>query len=1121
MQCPRCQAENPAGTRFCAQCASVLSAVCPSCGAASAPDNKFCGKCGRPLGESTQPRFASPQSYTPEHLAEKILTSKGALEEERKQITVLFADMKGSLELLADRDPEEARKILDPVLEHMMDAVHRYEGTVNQVMGDGIMALFGAPLAHEDHAVRACYAALDMQAVLRRYASEVRRTQGVKVQVRIGLNSGEVVVRAIANDLHMDYTAVGQTTHLASRMEQLADPGAILLTGETLRLVEGYIEVKPLGPVPVKGLDAPVEVYEMVAAGPHRSRLQAAAARGLTRFVGRDAELEQLRLALDRATAGHGQVVAIVGEPGVGKSRFVWEVVHSHRTHGWLIVQAGSVSYGKATLYLPVVHLLKGYFKIQDRDDERQVREKVIGKLLALDETLKPTLPALLALLDVPIEDPQWKTLDPPQRRQRTLEALKHLFLRESQVQPLLIVFEDLHWIDQETQTLLDMLVEDLPAARALLLVNYRPEYHHNWGGKTHVTQLRLDPLPQESTKELLDALLGTAPALQPLARHLIERTGGNPFFSEESVRALVETGVLVGEPGAYRLANPFQPTLVPPTVQAVLAARIDRLPPDGKRLLQAASAIGPDVPFFLLKAVAEMPEDALQRALAHLQSAGFLYETSHSPDVEYTFKHALTHEVVYRGLLQERRRTLHGRIVNALEAMYADRLGQHVERVAHHAVQGRLWERAVRYLRESGVKAAERSAHREAIEFFEQALEAVGHLPETRSTLEDALDIRIALGPSLIAQWGAPSAQVEASYRHANDVCDRLSDTSRRFPVLWGLWYAAFAQGRDRSACELGERLLELANVGKDSGQLLEAHHALWATFNAMGRPAVTLTHLERGRTLYDRHQHDQQALAYGGHDAGACCHSHLGLTLWLLGYPDRALEHVQTAIGLAEQLSHTLTTVITLGSAALVYWLRADSRAAAQIAEAVVTLCNEKGLPGYSLDGEILLARARIDQGGDADVLDSLHERLVNARPAIAVPRHTSCACLLAEAYGSARRPDKGAEVLASLSQEQRETFFAPEVHRLEGEMLVQANGQARDGAEQKFRYAVALAQGRSEMSLGLRAATSLARLLEADRNRRAEGRAVLAHLYERFTEGFETKDLRAAKTLLEKLT
>ena len=709
MTCPRCQAENRDGREFCEECGAPLgTGLCAVRRRPCAGQAKFCELCARPpvtAAPAPARDSARPESYTPKHLAEKILTSKAALEGERKQVTVLFADLKGSMELLADRDPEEARKLLDPVLERMMEAVHRYEGTVNQVMGDGIMALFGAPLAHEDHAVRACYAALDMQAAMRRYAEEVRRAHGVSLEIRVGLNSGAVVVRAIGSDLRMDYTAVGQTTHLAARMEQLATGGRSLLTADTLRLAEGYVEVTPLGPVPVKGLDAPVEVYELVGTGARRSRLSAAATRGLTRFVGRDAELEQLRQALGRAAAGHGQVVAIVGEPGVGKSRLVWEVTHSHRVHGWLVLQAGSVSYGKATSYLPVIDLLKGYFAIEDRDGPRAVREKMTGKLLTLDRAQEASLPALLALLDVPTGDASWDGLDPRQRRQRTLHALKQLLIRESQVQPLLVVFEDLHWIDSETQALLDGLVESLPAARLLLLVNYRPEYQHHWGSRTYYTQLRLDPLPPETAEELLGALLGSDAGLEPLKRMLIARTEGNPLFLEESVRALVETGALAGERGAYRLARPLPAIQVPATVQAVLAARIDRLAPGDKALLQTASVVGKDVPFALLQATAALGEDELRTAIGRLQAAEFLYETSLFPDLEYTFKHALTHEVAYGSLLQDRRRRLHGEIVAAIERLYPDRLGEHTERLGHHAFRAERWETAAAYLRQAGAQ--------------------------------------------------------------------------------------------------------------------------------------------------------------------------------------------------------------------------------------------------------------------------------------------------------------------------------------------------------------------------------------------------------------------------------
>ena len=435
MRCPSCGFDNPEGLKFCGECGTPVTAPCPRCGFANPPGFKYCGDCGASLVPASRPSGPAsltaqpqpPSRYTPAYLAEKILTSKTALEGERKQVTVLFADLKSSMELLADRDPEEARQLLDPVLERMMDAVHHYEGTVNQVMGDGIMALFGAPIAHEDHAVRACYAALAMQAALRRYSDEVRRTHGLGVDFRVGLNSGEVVVRAIGNDLHMDYSAIGQTVHLAARMEQLAIPGSILLTPATLRLVEGLVQVNALGPIPVKGLTEPVEVFELVGARAVRQRLQASIARGLTPLVGRQIELAALAQALERAGAGYGQVVATVGEAGVGKSRLLYEFVHSHRPQGWRVLEAPSVSYGKATPYFPVVELLKRYVPVEDRDEPQTVQANVTRRLFTLDEALQETIPALLALLDMLPTDSPFLRLDPPQRRQRTLAALKRV----------------------------------------------------------------------------------------------------------------------------------------------------------------------------------------------------------------------------------------------------------------------------------------------------------------------------------------------------------------------------------------------------------------------------------------------------------------------------------------------------------------------------------------------------------------------------------------------------------------------------------------------------------------------------------------------------------------------
>ncbi|HWC01973.1 MAG TPA: AAA family ATPase [Methylomirabilota bacterium] len=1064
MKCPRCQHENESGAKFCQECAAPLAPACAKCGGRLPPTAKFCPECAHPTGLSAasppDQGFDSPESYTtPKHLAERILTSKAALEGERKQVTVLFADLKGSMELLADRDPEEARKLLDPVLERMMTAVHRYEGTVNQVMGDGIMALFGAPVAHEDHAVRACYAALDMHAAIRRYAVQVRRSHGVLLQVRVGVNSGEVVVRAIGSDLRMDYTAVGQTTHLAARMEQLAKPDTTLLTADVLGLAEGFVAVTPLGPVPVKGLETPVEVYELTGAGPRRSRLHAAAARGLTRFVGRAGELDQLRQALGRAGNGQGQIVAIVGEPGVGKSRLVWEVTHSHRVHGWLVLQAGSVSYGKATSYLPVIDLLRSYFAIEDRDGPRAVREKLTGRLLTLDRALEGDLTALLSLLEAAADDPAWAALDPSQRRRRTLDAVKRLLLRESQVQPLLVVFEDLHWIDSETQALLDALVESLPAARVLLLVNYRPEYSHAWGSRTYYTQLRLDPLPHEHAAELLGALIGPDTDLAPLKGLLIERTEGNPFFLEESVRSLVETGSLVGERGAYGLARPLPEIQVPATVQAVLAARIDRLSPADRATLQTASVVGKDVPLGLLQAIAGQGEAELSATIGRLQAAEFLYETRIFPDVEYTFKHALTHDVTYGGLLQERRCRLHGQIVEALERLYPDRLGEHVERLAHHAFRAEEWEKAVDYLRQAGAKALGRSANLECATHMERALEALGHLSESSRTMELAVDLRIELWNAL-----APLGQFARAsdvMRDAEGAAERLGD-QRRLSRVWALIGNAlvFAGRRTESdaiserARAVGEAIGDLvAQIGANTNLGLNAYSAGdYRRAQPFQERILQLIPSGRVRERFGR------ALL-----PAVNALSNLAAAQAQRGLFDEAVRHTRAAIALAEEVGHPYSLAVACWNAGRVHTLRGD------LAQARPTLSQARSLSkeltiGFLIPAVALeLSALAILEGRAYDALSLLPA----ARAAIRNGLEwwdTLAELRLGEALFAAGRVDE-AHVAATraldLARERGEQGHETWALRLLGEIAADPRVPATDEAEGYYREALALAE------------------------------------------------------------
>ena len=1056
MQCPGCQRDSRAAAKFCEHCGAPLRRRCTNCGTTLSASARFCPECGRAADapSAVAGRFLSPESYTPRHLAERILTSKTALEGERKQVTVLFADVKSSMELLIDRDPEEARAILDPVLELMMEAVHRYEGTVNQVMGDGIMALFGAPLAHEDHAVRGCYAALRMQVAVKRYAEALFRSHGVPIQIRVGLNSGEVVVRAIASDLRMDYSAVGQTTHLAARMEQLALPGSIRLTAHTLRLAEGRLQVTALGPIPIKGLPDPVEVFELVDASAGRPRLQAAAG-GLSPFVGRTPELAVLQRALEKAGASRGQVVAVTGEPGVGKSRLVLELTRSGGASGWLILQASAVSYGAATGLMPAVDLLRSYFQIEERDRGRPLREKINGKLVALDESLLASVPAFLALLDVAFEDARWQALDPRERRRQTLDACRRLLLRESQVQPLLLVFEDLHWVDSETQALLDALVGSLAGARILLLVDYRPEYRHDWAGKTYYTQVRVDPLAAVSADELLRTLLGTDASLEPLKRLLIDRTGGNPFFLEESVKTLIETAVLAGDRGAYRAVQPLDSVAVPATVRAVLAARIDRLSPEVKRLLQSASAIGNDVPFSLLRAVAEDTDDELRRHLAQLQAGEFLYERTLFPDVEYTFNHALTQDVAYGSLLQERRRTLHAQIMTALEPLAAEQ----PDRLAHHALRGEVWDKAIGYLRQAGTRATARSAYREAVTCFEQALGALAHLPRSRDTMATAIDLRLDLRTALTPLGQYP--RILDLLGEAEAIAGDLQDDVRLGHVVADLSARLRNTGDHAGALEAGQRACAIAARLDDRDlrvlatyRLAQAHFAVGDFTRSVDLLRETLGALGDGPA-----PPDSRLPAY----LAAWPRAWLALGLSSLGLFGEAIPRGEEAIHVAESAEHPHSVIEAQAALARVHLARGDLERAIALFERGLAPSRDWNIWDSSVFSGLGYAYALV--GRAAEGLPLLEEAIDRGRSIDAMGLgHAARLSRLGEGYllagrlGEARDRAEQARALARLQKERDNEAWAL---RLLGAIAARGSPLEVAAAEEHYRHALERAE------------------------------------------------------------
>jgi class 3 adenylate cyclase/predicted ATPase len=1124
MRCIACGFENVADASFCGECAAPLAGTvgCPGCGRENPPNQKFCNGCGQPLiGSPGRPGALGPRAYTPRHLAEKILTSRSALEGERKTITALFADIKGSVELMQNLDPEDAQRIVDPALEVLMEAVHHYEGYVARTTGDGLFALFGAPIAHEDHPQRALYAALRMQERIAGYAEKLKLEKGVALQIRIGLNTGDVVVRSIRkDDLHTDYDPIGHSTNLAARMESLASAGSILVSENTYRMTEGYFQFKDQGPTKVKGMSDPVNTYEVVGVGPLRTRLEVSAKRGFVHFVGRQAEMGQLKRALELAKSGRGQIVGLIGEAGVGKSRLCHEFKLSSQT-GCLVLESFAVSHGKAYPYLPLIDLLKSYFEIGLEDDERARREKITRRVLGLDRALEDRLPYLFALLGVLEPASSLQQMDPGIRRQRTFEAVKRLLLQEPRNQPVLLLFEDLHWLDNETQAFLGALGESLATSKVLLLANYRPEYRHGWSGKTYFTELRLDPLENESAEELLSAILGDEAELEALKRLILDKSEGTPFFIEEVVQGLFDRGWLARN-GKVRLTRPLVEIHIPPTVEAVLAARIDRLDAEKKGLLQTAAVIGREFSCNLLERVTGRSEADLARQLGELQAAEFVYEQPASSEREYIFKHALTRDVAYNSLLVERRTRLHEATAEGIEALFGSRPAEHYSELAHHYGRSANTAKAIEYLRLAAQQAVQRSANAQAVAHLSKALELLKTLPENAERSRMELSMQIALGAPLIATRGYVAPEVESTWTRALKLCQQLGDTPQLFPAVFGLWAFYLTRSEFRTARALGKQLLNLASSVEDPGLRIVAHRALGTTLFFLGKSAQAREHLEQGIALYDLDRHRSLGFLYG-QDPGASCLFYTACALWYLGYPDQALERSRQALALAREINHpfSLTSALTFVSA--FHQFRREPEVAEELAREAISVSAQQGIQVWLPMANVVQGWARSERGAAEEAVKQIRGGVDAWRAGGAASSLPHLLSMLAEALRKIGRKEEALAVLAdsiSLADAKDERYWQPELHRLKGELLLDSAAHGSLSAEASFRQAIDIARRTSGASLELRAATSLARLL-AKRGEKEEARRLLAETYGWFTEGFDTRDLREARTLLHELS
>jgi class 3 adenylate cyclase len=1131
MRCSKCGVENAAGSRFCNQCATPLSRACAKCAHLNAPDAKFCAECAEPLTGDVSKAAARASSAPSVRIAPE-LSDSAAVDGERKTVTALFADIKGSTELEQDLDPEEARAIVDPALKLMIDAVRRYDGYVVQSTGDGIFALFGAPVAHEDHPQRALYAALRMLEELRRYSAKLRETGNLPLEARVGVNTGEVVVRSIATGGgHTEYTPIGHTTNLASRMQALAPTGSIAISEQTRKLVEGYFALKPLGPTRVKGVSEPVNVYEVTGLGPLRTRLQRSAGRGLSKFVGREREMASMQAAAERAKSGRGQIVAAMAEAGTGKSRLILEFKAVSQS-GWMVLETFSVSHGKASAFLPVIDLLWSYFEITSDDDERKRREKINGKVLTLDRSLEDALPYLHAMLGLTDSDSPVAEMEPQARKRRSLEAIKRILLRESLNQPLIVIFEDLHWVDDESQTFLSLLADSIANAKILMLVNYRPEYSHQWGSKTYYTQLRLDPLGKENADEMLTALVGDDTNVRPLKRLIIERTEGNPFFMEESVQVLLDEGALVRDGATARLTKPLGELKIPPTVQAILAARIDRLPSVEKDLLQALAVMGKEFRLSLVRAVTGKSDDELNRLLETLQLAEFIYEQPAVGDIEYSFKHALTQDVAYNSVLIERRKSLHERIGAALESIHADSLDDHIAELAHHYAHSGNPAKGAQYCLLAVEQFSDRGSNAEAVARMEVGLELLQKLPDDDRRAELELDLRIAGSYALraIKGWGSPD--LEQSSSRAVALCQRPGITWEKTSfALQAVLFVVMSRPDVRKACEMGSELLARA---EENG--LEERTAGIAA--ALAISTMYSGDFERAAEYFDRSSQQRESMA-----EPATAHAsqlpratrqtpplqaiHIGgiasaWNIWFLGYPDRALERVRLATDVANKSGSKVVLELVLNLAKYPLALRREFAPMREVTEAALALSIESGTVTRKALCEMWLGWADTLAGDLDGGIARMRRSLSEHRAAGSDLLNDYVFALIAAALGemgrfeeALRSIDESFEVIERTGQRLHEA----EVHRLKGELLLMQDASNSTQAEQSFRAAIEISRKQHAKSWELRATTSLARLLDKQGNR-DKARAMLAEIYNWFTEGFDTADLKDAKALLDEL-
>ena len=1132
MKCPQCQFENPEDSMFCGACGSSLEieVICPNCGSKPPAGFKFCNKCGHnlskpketPLKDDSEHLNAMPTEARSDIQAIAPAAEARAPEAERRQLTVMFCDLVGSTNLSARLDPEDLREVVQSYQETAADVIQGFDGHIAQYLGDGLLVYFGYPQAHEDDAHRAVRSALGIVEAMGTLNTRLEPEYGIQLAVRLGIHTGPVVVGEMGGGGRHEQLALGETPNIAARLEGVAEPDTVVISAMTKRLVEGAFVLEVLGSHRLKGVPEPIALARVLNPIVRQGDEEEVETGVVTALVGRDEEIGLLIRRWEQSKEGFGQVVLINGEPGIGKSALS-DVVREHvASEGYTRATYRCSPYHTNSALYPVIMHMQRLWGWGSDDSPLEKLGKMEETLLTTSLPLKEIVPLFAALFSLSLPEGRYPPLGltPQQEKQQTQDALVAWLLEEAERQPMLVVYEDLHWADPSTLEILGLLVDQVPTAPMLIVLIFRPQFVPPWPTRSHMTPITLNRLERPQVEAMISQLGGGKALPAEVVQHIVARTDGVPLYVEELTKMLLESDLLREEADHYALASALSGLAIPTTLQDSLMARLDRLPMV-REVAQLGAVLGREFTYEMLRALSVVEESTLQDRLGQLVGAELLYQRGRPPRAKYMFKHALIQDAAYASLLKRTRQQYHQQIAQMLEAEFPETVEAEPELVAHHFSEAGLHEQAVGYWLQAGKRATQRSANVEAFNHLTKGLEVLTTLPDTLERTRQELDVQITLGPVLMAVKGFASPDTERAYARARELYQQVGETPQLFPVLYGLWRFYMLRAELQTTRELAEQLFSMAQRARDPELLLEAQRVLGSTMFWIGEMAPTRTHSEQGMALYDPLRHRSHAFVYG-QDPGVACRSFAAMSTWMLGYPDQALQSIHEALTLAKELTHLLSLAFALTWAATVHQFRREAQVVEERAEAIKTLSTEHGFPFWLTFGTILQGWALTVQGKGVEGIAQVRQGLVAYRATGSELHRPYFLSLLAEAYEKVGQPEEGLSLLVealAIVENTGERNWEAELHRRKGELLLIQQGQKVGEAEECFQKALDTARRQQAKSLELRVAMSLSRLRQ-QQGKQEEAHQLLSEIYGWFTEGFDTADLEEAKVLLEEL-